>query len=139
MSRTYRGAEPLVAVVIPVYNDEKYIAECLDSLVAQTVPYWEAWLADDCSDDRSVEICEEYCCRDSRFHLIRSGKNGSAWACRARGIMAVSPSVEYIMFADADDSLTRGAVGTAYEEMKKSPVDIPVSYTHLTLPTRDQV
>ena len=124
MSRTYRGAEPLVAVVIPVYNDEKYIAECLDSLVAQTVPYWEAWLADDCSDDRSVEICEEYCCRDSRFHHIRSGKNGSAWACRARGIMAVSPSVEYIMFADADDSLTRGAVGTAYEEMKKSPVDI---------------
>ena len=124
MSRTYQSGEPLVAVIIPVYNDEKYISECLDSLLAQTAPYWEAWLADDHSDDRSAEICAEYCRRDSRFHFIGSEKNGSAWACRARGIMSASPSVKYIMFADADDSLTPDAVSTAYEEMKRSPVDI---------------
>ena len=94
LSRTYRSGEPLVAVIIPVYNDEKYISECLDSLLAQTAPYWEAWLADDHSDDRSAEICAEYCRRDSRFHFIGSEKNGSAWACRARGIMSASPSVK---------------------------------------------
>ena len=116
--------QPLVAVVIPVYNDDKYIAECLDSLLAQTADFWEAWLADDCSSDASAEICEEFCRRDGRFHLIRGERNSSAWACRARGIMSASPSVEYIMFADADDSLAPEAVMTAYSEMKREPVDI---------------
>ncbi|MBD5104058.1 MAG: glycosyltransferase [Ruminococcaceae bacterium] len=115
---------PLVAIVIPVYNDENYIRTCLDSIKNQTVTFWEVWLADDCSTDKSAEIMKEYCEADNRFHYIRNETNSSAWVSRAKGILSASPSVKYIMFADADDSIQPNAVERAYELMEKSPVDI---------------
>ena len=115
---------PLVAIIIPVYNDENYIRTCLDSIKAQTVPFWDAWLCDDCSTDKGPEIMKEYCGEDTRFHYIRNEVNSSAWVSRAKGILSASASVKYIMFADADDSLQPNAVERAYELMEKAPVDI---------------
>lgn len=115
---------PLVAIIVPVYNDENYIRTCLDSIKNQTAAFWEVWLADDCSTDKSPEIMKEYCETDNRFHYIRNETNSSAWVSRAKGILSSSPSVKYIMFADADDSLQPNAVERAFELMEKSPVDI---------------
>lgn len=115
---------PVVAIIIPSYNDEKYIRECLDSVKAQTVPFWEAWIVDDHSEDKSVEIINEYKKSDERFHVISNPENQSAWTARARGIMAVSPSVEYIMFADADDTLQPCAVEYLWGIVKRKSVDI---------------
>jgi len=116
--------QPLVAVIVPVYNDEEYLRVCLDSIKNQTADFWEAWLIDDCSTDESVSIIQEYCAADDRFHFLHNEVNSSAWVSRAKGIMAVSPTVQYIMFADADDSLQPNAVARAYELMRKDPVDI---------------
>lgn len=115
---------PVIAIIVPSYNDEKYIRGCLDSIIAQTVPFWEAWIVDDCSEDKSAEIAEEYQNNDERFHLIRSCENLSAWTARAKGIMSVSPSVEYIMFADADDTLQPDAVERLFGMIRQTPVDI---------------
>lgn len=115
---------PLVAIVVPIYNDEEHLKTCLDSIQNQTVSFWEAWLVDDCSNDGSFEIIQRYCQSDSRFHSLRNEKNSSAWVSRAKGILAVSQSVKYIMFADADDSFELHAVERAYSLMEKDPVDI---------------
>ena len=115
---------PVIAIVIPSYNDEKYIRECLDSIKTQTVPFWEAWIVDDHSDDKSVEIIKEYMNGDERFHVIVNPANQSAWTARARGIMAVSPNVGYIMFADADDTLQPDAVEYLLGMIRRKPVDI---------------
>ena len=121
---TTGNGQPLVAVIVPVFNDEEYLRVCLNSIKKQTVDFWEAWLIDDCSTDGSVEIIKEYCAADARFHFLHNDVNSSAWVSRAKGIMAVSPTVQYIMFADADDSLQPNAVARAYELMQKDPVDI---------------
>lgn len=115
---------PLVAVIVPVYNDEKYMQVCLDSILNQTASFWEAWLVDDCSTDTSPDIIQKYCEKDARFHSLHNDVNSSAWVSRAKGILSVSPSVKYIMFADADDSLELYAVEKAYALMEKDPVDI---------------
>ncbi len=125
MSEENKGnIQPKVALIVPVYNDEDYLRVCLDSIKKQTVNFWEAWLIDDCSSDGSAEIIREYCEVDERFHYLHNQVNSSAWVSRARGIMAVSETVQYIMFADADDSLQPNAVGRAYELIQKEPVDI---------------
>lgn len=120
----YDPAVPLTAVIIPVYNDEQYLRTCLDSIKNQSAPFWEAWVVDDGSNDGSIEIVQEYCAADSRFHLLRNETNSSAWVSRAKGILAVSPTVKYIMFADADDSCQPHAVERAYQLMEEDPVDI---------------
>lgn len=116
--------QPLVAIVVPVFNDEKYLRACLDSIKNQTADFWEAWLVDDCSTDGSMDIIREYCGADARFHPLHNEVNSSAWVSRAKGIMSVSPTVQYIMFADADDRMQRDAVARAYALMQKDPVDI---------------
>ncbi len=114
----------MVAIVVPVYNDEEYLSICLDSIKNQTADYWEAWLVDDASTDSSRNIIKNYCDDDDRFHCLFNETNSSAWTSRAKGILAVSDSVKYIMFADGDDNLALNAVEKAYELMEKKPVDI---------------
>ena len=61
---------PAVSVVVPVYNVEQYLVECLDSLLAQTMEDWEAICIDDGSQDGSGAILDEYAARDSRFRVV---------------------------------------------------------------------
>ncbi len=114
----------IVAIIVPIFNDAEYLGTCLDSIRNQTSSDWEVWMVDDGSVDNSVEIAEEYCREDNRFHLLRNEKNSSAWVCRAKGILAASDSVKYIMFADADDFMQENAVQRACEIMRSHPVDI---------------
>lgn len=115
---------PLVAVIVPVFNDEEYIEQCLESVKNQTADFWEAWIIDDCSTDDSLNIVRNFCVDDPRFHILENEKNSSAWVCRSKGIMSASDSVKYIMFADADDTLALNAVERAFELMEQDPVDI---------------
>ena len=63
------SSNPLVTVIIPVYNVEEYLRQCLDSVLAQTYKNLEVILVDDGSTDSSIKICQEYCDRDERFKL----------------------------------------------------------------------
>lgn len=92
----------LFSVIIPVYNVEPYLRECLDSVLAQTFPDWEAVCINDGSTDGSAAILDDYALHDSRFH-IATQPNGGLSAARNTGIDHAHG--DYILFLDSDDWL----------------------------------
>ena len=104
---------PAVSIVIPLYNAEKYLAECLGSILNQTFQNFEVIVVDDCSTDNSVAIVESYKEKfGGRLTLLHMEKNsGSAPAPRNKGLKFSCG--KYIFFMDADDMITK----TALEEM----------------------
>ena len=98
---------PAVSVVVPVYNAERYLRPCLDSVLAQTYPCLEVILVDDGSTDASAGICREYCERDGRFRLIRK-ENGGASSARNGGLDHAAGT--YLYFLDSDDEIVPEAI-----------------------------
>lgn len=94
-------AKPLVSVIIPLYNCEKYVSEALDSLVAQTMPDWEALLVDDCSQDGSAAVADAYAASDSRIRVLRQDENGGA--ARARNRALENARGRFVAYLDSDD------------------------------------
>ena len=88
------------SIIIPVYNAEPYLSDCIRSIFAQVIQDYEVILVNDGSTDKSEEICREYAGQDSRFRLI-SQPNGGSLAARMAGISAARG--EYLLFLDADD------------------------------------
>ncbi len=91
---------PTVSVIVPVYNTEKYLRRCLDSILAQTFTDWECLVIDDGSTDDSSAICDEYAAADSRFRVFHKA-NGGASATRNFGLDKYKG--EYVIFIDSDD------------------------------------
>jgi teichuronic acid biosynthesis glycosyltransferase TuaG len=96
-----RMSSSLVSVITPVYNNEAYIAQTIQSVINQTFGNWEMILVDDCSEDHSVEILAEYAKRDSRIKYIKLEQNSGAAVARNRAL-ALSKG-RYITYLDADD------------------------------------
>lgn len=92
----------LISIIIPVYNVEKYINECLDSILSQSYGNYEVILVDDGSSDSSPDICRQYCDKDRRFIYLRK-ENGGASSARNYGLRIAKG--EYIYFVDSDDRL----------------------------------
>ena len=93
-------SEPLIPVIVPVYNAEKYIEKCVASIRAQTYRNLEIILVDDGSCDRSGELCEAFALEDSRIVVIRK-ENGGVASARNAGLDAMHG--DYVGFVDADD------------------------------------
>ena len=91
---------PLVSVIIPVYNVEKYLRECVDSVIAQTYTHIEIILVDDGSTDGSSAICDAYAQMDARIKVIHKANGGQA---SARNVAMDTMQGEYVMFLDSDD------------------------------------
>lgn len=94
----------MISIIIPVYNVEDYLRECLDSIIDQKHQDNEIILVDDGSIDKSPEICDEYCSRYSQIHVVHK-KNGGVSSARNAGLDIAKG--EYIAFIDADDSVDR--------------------------------
>jgi glycosyltransferase involved in cell wall biosynthesis len=92
---------PNISIIIPVYNIEQYISRCIDSVLSQTFTDFECILIDDCSRDRSPEICDEYALKDNRIKTIHNKKNVGASLSRKTGLD--NAAGEYIQFIDGDD------------------------------------
>lgn len=90
----------LFSVIVPVYNLQKYVRECIESVLMQTCPDFELIIVDDGSKDSSPEICGEYVETDNRVKLIRK-ENQGVNAARKTGLMAAQG--EYVVFVDGDD------------------------------------
>lgn len=91
-----------VTIIIPVHNAERYIDNCINSVIAQDYPNWELILVDDGSSDHSVEICDNYSNLDKRVK-VKHQKNGGVSSARNAGLEMASG--EWITFVDADDSI----------------------------------
>ncbi|WP_398585466.1 glycosyltransferase family 2 protein [Streptococcus suis] len=72
--------KPLISVIVPIYNVENYLRQCLDSIIGQTYQNLEILLIDDASTDNSVSICQEYQARDERICLLK--KNMQFWCSK---------------------------------------------------------
>lgn len=92
--------ENLVSIITPMYNGRRYIAETLDSVLAQSYANWEQIVVDDGSKDDSAAIVESYASRDSRIRLIRKPNGGSA---SARNKALELSKGRYVVFLDSDD------------------------------------
>ena len=93
-------SNPLISIIVPVYNVEKYLPKCVESLLAQTYSNLEIILVDDGSVDASGQICDTYAAKDSRVRVIHQ-PNAGVSAARNAGLKAARG--EYIGFVDADD------------------------------------
>ena len=125
-----RQPYPAVSVIIPLYNAERYISECLDSVLNQTFDNYEVIVVDDCSTDNSVAIVESYAEKfGGRLILSRMDKNsGSGGLPRNKGIMLSRG--EYIQFLDADDMLTNTALEEMYTLAKNFDADVVYCEKH---------
>ncbi len=94
------ATEPKISIIVPIYNVERYLRECLDSILAQTFGDWECILVDDGSPDGCPQICDEYAARDPRFRVIHRA-NGGLSAARNSGLRVAQG--KYIGFVDSDD------------------------------------
>lgn len=99
----------LFSLVIPVYNVESYLHDCLDSVLHQTFKEWEAICVNDGSTDGSLKILEEYAAKDSRFKVVNQ-ENGGLSAARNTGMD--NATGEYILFLDSDDWMEHTALKT---------------------------
>ena len=93
-----------VSIIVPVYNVERYLPECLDSILDQSYPKFELILVDDGSTDGSALLCDEYAARDNRIVLVHQKNAGAANAKNAALDLA---SGDYIAFVDSDDWVER--------------------------------
>ena len=91
----------LISIIVPIYNDESYLKECLESIKQQTYPHFECIMVNDGSTDSSVRIAEEYL-SDSRFRLINQNNKGLAFA-RNTGIRCIKDSSSFVSFVDSYD------------------------------------
>ena len=107
---------PLVSVIVPIYNIEKYLCECIDSILNQTYSHLEIILVDDGSTDASPQICDDYQAKDKRVKVIHK-KNGGLSSAREAGVN--ESNGQYIMFVDGDDWLELNAVEICMDEIKK--------------------
>jgi glycosyltransferase involved in cell wall biosynthesis len=125
--------KPQISVIIPIYNVEKYIAECLDSIVGQTLRDIEIVLVDDLGIDGSMKIASRYAEKDNRIKIIRREKNGGPSAARNTGIR--NSSAPLIMFLDSDDFYMPAMCEKMLNGIEKSKADIAVCGINLIYET----
>ena len=107
----------LVSVITPSYKSERFIAECIESVLAQTYENWEMIIVDDCSPDNSNAIIQEYLLKDSRIKFFQLEKNSGAAEARNRAIAEAKG--RYIAFLDADDVWMQGKLTKQLHFMQK--------------------
>lgn len=112
---------PKVSLILPIYNVEPYIADCLESLVNQTLKDIEIICINDASPDNSWRIVNEYAAKDKRFVLINLPENHGQGNARNQGLDIARG--EYIMFVDSDDWLELNACELAYNQIKQNNND----------------
>ena len=111
-----------VSVIIPVYNVELYLRECLDSIVNQTLKEIEIICIDDCSTDNSYSILEEYSKKDVRFRILKNISNIGSGPTRNIGIREAKG--QYISFIDSDDYISNNYLNDLYNTAIKYNSDI---------------
>ncbi|MCD7994682.1 MAG: glycosyltransferase [Clostridia bacterium] len=112
---------PLISIIVPVYNVERYLPQCIDSLLSQTLVYIEIILVNDGSTDSSLKICDQYAEKDRRIIIISKKNEGVA---KARRDGLEKATAEYISFLDSDDYYEPMFCEKMYTHMVRSNADL---------------
>ena len=113
---------PKVSIITPVYNVEKYLPRCLDSLINQTLSDIEIICVNDCSPDNSLKVLKEYSLKDERIKIIDLKENQGVSIARNKGIEIASG--EYLGFVDSDDKIELDFCEKLYLAAKEKNLDI---------------
>ncbi len=127
---------PLISIIIPAYNAEKYICRCLNSIFNQTYEKYEIVLIDDGSSDNTLNICEEFAAKDTRLKVFHQENRGQA---AARNVGIDNCSGEYISFIDSDDYIHPMFLEALLDAIQKSDSDISMCYHHKSFSKGNQL
>lgn len=119
---------PTIALVVPVYNVEAFVAECLESIRAQTYEHWECFVVDDGSTDQSGKIADSFATKDQRFHVIHK-KNGGVSSARNAALKKIRENREkyqFIGFVDGDDIIDKRMYETLIHAIQSDKSQIAV-------------
>lgn len=119
---------PKISIIIPVYNAEKYISECLDSVINQTFKDIEVICVDDGSTDSSYDILQKYAQKEDRIKVIKQENSGPA---KARNIGLKNANSKYIMFCDADDTYEPTICEKMFNTINQEKVDLVICDTNI--------
>lgn len=114
----------LISVIVPVYNVENYLHECLGSILSQTYQNLDIILVNDGSTDRSGQICDDYAAKDSRIRVIHQ-ENGGLSKARNVGIAAARGA--YLTLVDSDDGIHEPFIETLYDQLIAHQADMAIS------------
>ena len=114
----------LISVIIPIYNAEKFLSRCLESILLQNYDFYEVIMVDDGSTDSSESICKSYIVKDNRFRYLYQKNSGPDMARKAGTDVACG---KYVMYIDADDYITEDAIEVMHEKAETTDADIVCS------------
>ena len=112
---------PEITVIVPAYNAEKYLADCLESVIRQSMTCWELIIADDGSTDSTGAIADEYAAKDGRIKVLHLNRHGVS---AARNACIDAANGKYLAYVDADDLLEPDYLKALYEKSEESNADI---------------
>ena len=115
-----------IGIIVPVYNVERYLQQCINSIIAQSYKDWKLILVDDGSTDNSGVICDKYAASDDRIIVVHK-KNGGLVSAWKRGIEELPNDIDYITFVDSDDWITKDFLVELDNKRQESQADIVVS------------
>ena len=117
----YTDWRPLISVIIPIYNAEPYLEQCIRSVIGQTYENLDIILVDDGSTDKSSVICDRYAADDSRIKVVHKKNEGLVCARKTGILQAIG---EYITYVDADDWIDLDAYETVLQKVTRQDVDM---------------
>lgn len=124
-----RTGGPFVSIVTPVYNGERHIRECIESVLKQTYTNWEYLVADNCSRDATAAIVAEYASRDSRIRLVQHSECLPIMPNWNRAMRLISPDSQFCKVVHADDTLMPDCIEAMVEvAMKNDRIGIVGAY-----------
>lgn len=126
-----------ISIIIPIYNEEKYLESCIKSILNQTYTDFECILVDDGSSDNSSKICDEYALQDTRIVVIHSEHKGVS---SARSIGLKMAKGDYISFVDSDDMISNNMLESMMNHIISNNADIVVcGYEYIFEETRKSI
>lgn len=114
-------SSPVISIIVPVFKVEKYLSECVDSILTQTFKNFELLLVDDGSPDKCPQLCDNYAQQDDRITVLHK-QNGGLSSARNYALDRVKG--KYIIFVDSDDKLAQNSLETLYNEITATNADI---------------
>ena len=115
---------PLVSVIVPIYNVEKYLSRCVDSILSQSYNNLEVWLVDDGSPDGCAAICDEYARKDNRVKVIHKENGGLA---DARNVAIDKATGDFVVCVDSDDYISHTHIEGLYKLIYDNNADVAIN------------